>query len=333
MGLITFNGVSSSAYGIVVESCPNYQAAPRKVEYISVEGRNGDLVRDTGFYSNVEQAYDIWFADPGKTFQELASAVAMWLLGSKGYCRLEDDYYPDVYRMACYSKLIENRNFQNRKGRATLVFSCKPQRFLKSGESSSVVTGNTLTNNYMDCYPIFSCTNNGSVTYGENTFTIANSPGTLYIDTETQDAWAGSATVDEHLFLGSQSINTVSDTWGVFVPVRFMSLSAFYLEYEMTTWLGSTHGIVEMKGNTSSSFTVTVDPSTTVTIAHTANVLSASFTLDAGNAVGIKATLHSRLNCNNCVSGTLGSVPNGGCSFSKTNSSMTVNWIPRWWVL
>lgn len=52
MGIITFNGVASSAYGIVVESCPSYAAAPRKVEYISVEGRNGDLIRDTGAYAN-----------------------------------------------------------------------------------------------------------------------------------------------------------------------------------------------------------------------------------------------------------------------------------------
>jgi len=333
MGVITFNGVASTTYGIVVEHCPDYTAAPRKVEYIAVEGRNGDLVRDTGAYGNVEQAYDIWFADSGKTFQELASAVSMWLLGSKGYCRLEDDYYPEVYRMACYSKLVENRNFRNVKGRATLVFSCKPQRFLKTGETKTLVTGATLSNSYMPCYPIFSCTNNGSVTVGEYTFTITNNPGTLYIDTETQDAWAGSDTMNEKLYLGTEFITTGNTTWSPLCPVRFMALTNYYLEYELSTWQGVARGTLEMAGGTSSSTNVVVDASTTINISHTANVLSNTFTWSSGNPTGVKATLYSRLNCNSCVSGDIVGVPSGGCSFSKSNSSMVVNWIPRWWVL
>lgn len=333
MGIITFNGVASSAYGIVVESCPSYAAAPRKVEYISVEGRNGDLIRDTGAYANIEQTYDVWFADSGKTFQELSSAVAMWLLGSTGYCRLEDDYFPDIYRMACYSQLIENKNFLNRKGRATLVFNCKPQRFLKTGETQTLVTGNTLTNDYMPCFPIFSCTNNGSVTVDDYTFTISNNPGTLYIDTETQDAWVGSATMNEELFLGGGILNSLNATWSPFCPARYMALTNYYLAYELNTWQGSVSGILEFKGNTSASYSIVVDSSTTVVVSHTANVLSNTFTWSSGNTVGAKATLYSRLNCNSCVSGDIVGVPHGGCSIAKSNPSMVINWTPRWWVL
>lgn len=333
MGIITFNGVASSAYGIVVESCPSYAAAPRKVEYISVEGRNGDLIRDTGAYANIEQTYDVWFADSGKTFQELSSAVAMWLLGSTGYCRLEDDYFPDIYRMACYSQLIENKNFLNRKGRATLVFNCKPQRFLKTGETQTLVTGNTLTNDYMPCYPIFSCTNNGSVTVDDYTFTISNNPGTLHIDTETQDAWVGSATMNEVLYLGAQRLTTMSDTWSSLLPARFASLANYYLAYEMGTPFGSVSGMLEMQGSANFSQNIVVDPSTTVNVSHIANVLTNTFTMTSGTYANVKATLYSRLNCNSCVSGDIVGVPHGGCGIDKSNPSMVINWIPRWWVL
>ncbi len=132
MGVITFDGKTSDTFGIRVEKCPDYPAAQRKVEFISVEGRSGDLVRDTQAWNNVEQTYEVYFGDPTETFQELSGAVARWLLGSKGYCRLEDDYYPDVYRKAVYSRLIQNRNFLNQKGRADLVFNCKPLLYFKT---------------------------------------------------------------------------------------------------------------------------------------------------------------------------------------------------------
>lgn len=198
MGVITFNGIDSTDYGIRVEKCPDYPAAQRKVEFISVEGRSGDLVRDTQAWNNVEQTYSVYFGDPTATFQELSGAVARWLLGSKGYCRLEDDYYPDVYRMAVYSRLIQNRNFLNQKGRADLTFNCKPQRYLKSGESWTTINdGDVFVNDYMPCYPVFEVTGNGTVEYGGTLITVSNNSGkTLYIDTELQDAYTGTLAVE-----------------------------------------------------------------------------------------------------------------------------------------
>lgn len=193
MGVITFNGASSSDYGIRVEKCPDYNSAERKVEFISVEGRNGDLVRDTGAYNNVTQTYEIYFGDENSTFQELSSAVSRWLLGSKGYCRLEDDYFPDVYRLAVYNGMIQNRNFMNMKGRSVLQFNCKPQRFLKSGEQwQSISSGSSFSNDYMPCYPVIEIRGNGTVSYGSTTITVSNNAsGVLYVDTELQDAYTG----------------------------------------------------------------------------------------------------------------------------------------------
>ena len=51
----TFNGVSSDTHKVTVEKCPSYPVANRVVEHIQVPGRNGDLIRDTGAYNNVDQ--------------------------------------------------------------------------------------------------------------------------------------------------------------------------------------------------------------------------------------------------------------------------------------
>ena len=60
MSTFTLNGVSSATYNVTVEKCPSYAVAQRVVEHIQIPGRNGDLIRDTGAYGNVEQTYSIY---------------------------------------------------------------------------------------------------------------------------------------------------------------------------------------------------------------------------------------------------------------------------------
>ncbi len=239
MGVITFNGIDSTDYGIRVEKCPDYPAAQRKVEYISVEGRSGDLIRDTQAWNNVEQTYSVYFSDSGYTFQELSGAVARWLLGSKGYCRLEDDYDPTVYRKAAYSRLIQNRNFLNQKGRADLVFNCKPQRYFKDGEDwLDITSGDDLVNDWLPCYPVFEVTGNGTIQYGTTTITVTNNTGkTLYIDTELQDAYSGDLSLDvisipysfDHFYEPGVPVPWIGETY---LPSNWTDYSKLYIQWQ-----------------------------------------------------------------------------------------------------
>ena len=165
----------------------------RVVETISVMGRNGDLVLDTGAYNNVEQIYSIYFNAKSTSFQTEAHKVAMWLNGSRGYCRLTDTYDPTVYRMALMSSYTEYKNFLNYMGRADVIFNCKPQRFLLTGETETTLTsGTTVTNNYMPCYPIFTVRGNGTLTVAGNSIVISNNSNqNMTIDCETQNAYTG----------------------------------------------------------------------------------------------------------------------------------------------
>lgn len=191
--MIVYNGTSSDTFNIRVEKCPNYPVPQRVVEKISVMGRNGDLLLDTGAYSNVTQSYDIYFNAKGVGFHEMSRSVALWLNGTKGYKRLEDSYDPDVYRLAEVSDYHEYKNFLNYMGRASVTFDCKPQRYLKRGEEEiSLTSGDDINNPWMPCYPIFKLTGNGVLTVNDNTITVTNnSTSTITIDCETQNAFTG----------------------------------------------------------------------------------------------------------------------------------------------
>ena len=329
---ITYNGTNSDTYNVTVEKCPSYPVAQRVVEHIRIDGRNGDLIRDTGAYANVDQVYSIWFDGRTSSMQDVAHSVALWLNGSHGYCRLEDTYDPNVYRLAVMSEYTEYKNFRNRIGRADVTFSCKPQRFLKSGENFVAITGATLANSYMDCYPVYAFQGNGNVSINGSVITITDNPGEIYIDSETQDCWAGSSDPDVTQSY-SFSLTTAEPTSSPLMRTYFMPLTNYFLEYHFQAWDGRADGILTLAGGTTSSNTITVSPSTQVTVSHTANVISNSFTLDSGTMCGVTAVIHSRLNCNECVTGDIVGVPHNGCSFSKDGTITSAKWQPRYWTL
>lgn len=141
MGVILFNGKSSLDYRIQVEHPPVYVYPEKDYTTLHVLGRNGDLIVDNGSYQNVSQPYDIAFDAPGEKYAEYASGVLNWLHSGSGYCRLEDSYDTEIYRMAYYKESGQLENLFNGAGRTTINFICKPQRFLKSGELEQLIRG------------------------------------------------------------------------------------------------------------------------------------------------------------------------------------------------
>ena len=189
----TYNGTASDTFGIRVEYCPDYNVPKRVQNRISVPGRDGDLIQDTHAYANFEKSYDIYFNAKASNFHTAAHGIVTWLCGVGGYHRLEDTYDSTVYLMATVENQDELRNFMNYMGRAHVTFNCKPQRFLKTGETEGAITsGVNITNDYMPCYPIFKITGNGTFTLNGNSVAVANNLNkTLVLDCETQNAYTG----------------------------------------------------------------------------------------------------------------------------------------------
>ncbi len=146
MGIITFNNKTSYELGVRVETFPEYEIPERNYEIISVSGRNGDILIDSGTFKNVPRTYQI-SVPATDSFYQTVNSVAEWLHSANGYARLEDTYEPNYYRLAAYREPNMVRNLFNQAGQATISFDCKPQRFLKSGENSVTFDANgSITN-------------------------------------------------------------------------------------------------------------------------------------------------------------------------------------------
>ena len=142
-GTIIFNGTSSEDFGLIVEKLPPSVHASLRGDLISIPGRNGVIVREDGSFDTYQQEYQISFTQAAQNRDPYAAAreIAVWLLGASGFCRLEDGFEPEHFRLARYSGEYTVDTVLMEYGKATLTFDVQPQRYLKSGETPLTFTG------------------------------------------------------------------------------------------------------------------------------------------------------------------------------------------------
>ena len=130
-----FDGESSRKYGVYISGEAVYNAPERDVEMITIPNRNGTFVLDKGRFNNIEVGYPAGiFADTEENFAKAVSDLRNFLCSRKGYCKLTDEYNPDEYRMAVYKSGLEITPANRKAGEFEIVFDCKPQRYLETGE-------------------------------------------------------------------------------------------------------------------------------------------------------------------------------------------------------
>lgn len=211
MNFFVFAGQSSLDHRMVVEYCPSYPAGQRSVTKATIPGRNGDEVQDDGTYANVVQPYEVWFnGQPFGGFNAGAARVANWLLGPKGYQRLEDSYDPETYRMALFAGPMDMANWMLRRGRATLEFDCKPERWLKAGQIPvTVASGEVLYNAWRAAKPLLYVTGNGTLNIGTKSITISGTSGEVTIDCDVKDAWQGLNNLNDNIEVANRDWPTL----------------------------------------------------------------------------------------------------------------------------
>ena len=202
---LTFDGQSSGTFGVYITGDAVYNAPERAVEMIKIPGRNGAFALDEGRFENIEISYPAGiFADNEADFAEAISEFRNFLCSKRGYCRLQDDYNPDEYRMAIYKSGLDVSPAQLKAGEFTIKFEAKPQRWLISGESEIAVTsGDELTNpTLFESSPLLEVEGYGTIDFNGYEIELTNE---TYGEITLTDRWFSS--VNEMHFETSQSFD------------------------------------------------------------------------------------------------------------------------------
>lgn len=222
--MIIWAGTSNKDVGMVIEHYPRVIIPQRSQEVQNVPGRNGAIILPTGSFENYEQQYQAFLdAKHIGGLEEVMPKLVDWLLGHEGYHRLEDSYFPDVYRMAYYSGGAEFVSMFNEYGEGTLTFNCAPEKYYKIGEWELPVVQNQIIRNpsAFAAFPLIMIKGNGStdgtLSFNENSITIKAVPTNITIDTKNHKAYDGTTNYNnkitgfyENLKLGKETTITWS---------------------------------------------------------------------------------------------------------------------------
>lgn len=200
---IFYDNKDLADYGLYISGHGTFNAPARKVSFVSVPGRNGNLTLDEGCYENTEVKYVSFIPEGMKLNTE---GLRNFLMTKAGYRRLEDTYHPDEYRLGRYVQGLEVEPSQMHVAATfELVFDCKPQRYLKEGEHAiEVVNGSVLYNpEDMTALPFIRVYGAGSFNINGYAGTIASGSTYTDIDCELQEAFMGTTSRNSALTLAN----------------------------------------------------------------------------------------------------------------------------------
>lgn len=192
IGNLIVGNVNCNDFGVYVTDSDVYASASPDFEKIEIAGRNGDLHRNNHRFKNIEVEYP---AVMSMNFAKNFDAFQTALLIQEGYVRLENTFQPNQYRLGRIKQGISPK-VRNSQDIATfkIVFDCKPQKYLKSGEQKVMFSKSGTLNNPTanESYPLVRVYGKGTVTVGTAVI-IINSAGTEFIDIdlETKQAFEG----------------------------------------------------------------------------------------------------------------------------------------------
>ena len=193
---INFDGINAREKEIVIYGGTVDEIAARDVSTVTVPGRNGVLHMDNGRWGERKQSYLAYL--PGDNYPaRIAYARTVFGRRGKGYKRLEDTFNADEFSLASFDDAMKPESMAFRTmGLTELSFSCRPERFLRTGEQ--VITASsevTLANpSGLPALPLFRVYGNaaGTLIVGNNIIYIDVISGYVDIDCDLKDCFKGS---------------------------------------------------------------------------------------------------------------------------------------------
>ena len=187
----TFGTITSSSLNVFISGSGVLTAPERAYEFISVPGRDGELLGYEKRLQNVDITYPCFFHS---SLVDKAKELKSKLLSVIGYANLSDTYDTTHFRKAVYVGGTQFKPTQNLEASTfDLVFRCKPQKWLNSGTEKTTLTANGSISNptVFASQPLITVTGYGEIYIGSKLIKIANVFTDITIDCEMGDCYHG----------------------------------------------------------------------------------------------------------------------------------------------
>ena len=198
MNYFEFNGIKSNDYGLIISNKDIYSAPAPDVSFVSVPGRNGDVLIDNSRFQNVTVSYDVAF----RNVKSRAAAIKLWLCRA-GYFVLTDTYQPAYFRLAAFSSNLKIDELIENVGQAQISFNCKPFMYSFAGRETITLTEpGTVTNpEAFAALPYIKIIGGGDITLfiGARAYAVRSVESYVELDSELMAAYKGSVLCNDKI--------------------------------------------------------------------------------------------------------------------------------------
>lgn len=187
------NNVDSRNYGVYLSGQGTFSAPRRAYNMIPVPGRNGDIVGTEKRFENLQLTYPAFIYT---NFDTNLRNFRNFLLSLFGYVKLQDSYHADEFRKVIFEGPFEPTvEKRNDAGSFDIVFNCRPQRYLTSGEAVTTMTADGSISNptLFDSQPLLRVYGTGILGIGSQSVTITQADVYTDIDCEMMDCFKGTS--------------------------------------------------------------------------------------------------------------------------------------------
>ena len=186
------DGIDARSAGIYLQAPIEFSEAVPVVEAQTVPGRNGDLIWETGSYENRSGSASCFCLQ--KDVEKAISSAGRFLMGKKGYRRLETSDDPDHYWMARVENSPQIAMRLRTLAPFEIGFDCKPQRFVKDGENAVVFDSDgSLYNEYgqvaLPIIKVYGVSLFSNLAINDFRVEFLEEKDSVILDSETQNAY------------------------------------------------------------------------------------------------------------------------------------------------
>lgn len=227
-----YNGRDFSEFGVHVDESKAFGSPEKDYELIEVVGRNGNLSIYNDRFKDIVLSFPCFIRSG---FIEKYRNLLAYLNSLNGYQRLETEKEPNHFRKALFTGSVEVQTTPwNQGGFFTINFTCLPQRFLKSGETSVEVTTTLENPTLFPSKPIIRVHGNGTLNINDIYITVASSPYEYVdIDCELMDCYYGSNNANQYVSFSTTDFVTLQSGTNSFVIDGFTSVEVTPRWYEV----------------------------------------------------------------------------------------------------
>jgi phage-related protein len=205
------DGVDAKTYGLILQKPIDFSEPIPIVETEHIEGRNGDIVYDTGAYENRTAMAECYALV--KNVKPSLRAINHFLMSNRGYRRLETSDDPEHFWLARVANGARIEQRLRTLAPFEIEFDCKPQSFLKIGEIPLYIeSATTVMNKYgQTALPIIKVYGSGagSLWIGSVRVDFAEIDDMTILDCDLQNAYNGKG--NRNLYIDAPDFPVLKD--------------------------------------------------------------------------------------------------------------------------